>query len=102
MVSIIEGGTMHHTTDPAKSDRADLTQSAVGAFLAIDLRRRFAPGDPIRMVGTPENAIRTGTGKTALVDLIADLFLTNRLGFGRSEITCPAQEHYYAEIFEER
>ena len=55
------------------------------------------------MVRAPENAIRTGAGKTALVDLVADvLHLADRLGFGPSEITCLAQEHYYAEILEER
>jgi hypothetical protein len=100
-VSIIEGGTMHHTADLTYSDRADLARSAVGAFLARGLRREFAPGDPIRVVGAPENAIRTGAGKTAFVDLV-DLVLADRLGFGPSEITCLAQEHYYAEILEER
>jgi hypothetical protein len=100
-VSIIEGGTTHHTTDLTNSDRADLARSAVGAFLATDLRRELAPGDPIAVVGAPEIAIRTGAGKTALVDLVADLFQADRPGFGPSEITCPAQEHY-AEILEER
>jgi hypothetical protein len=102
-VSIIEGGTTHHTTDLTNSDRADLARSAVDAFLASDLRREFAPGDAISVVGAWENAIRTGAGKTALVDLVADvLHLADQLGFGPSEITCVAQEHYYAEILEER
>jgi hypothetical protein len=101
-VSIIEGGTMHHTADLTYSDRADLARSAVGVFSVSNLRGEFVPGDPISVVGAPEIAIRTGAGKTALVDLVADLFLTDRLGFGPSEITCLAQEHYYAEILEER
>jgi hypothetical protein len=86
-VSIIEGGTMHHTTDLANSDRTDLARSAVGAFLANDLRRESAPGGPI----------------SAFVDLVADvLHLANRLGFGPSESSRLAQEHSYAEILEER
>jgi hypothetical protein len=101
-VSIIGGGTMHHTTDLTNSDRADLARCAVGAFLASDLRRESAPGGAINVVGAWANAIRTGAGKTALVDLVADLFLADRLGFGPFEITCLAQEHYYAEILEER
>jgi hypothetical protein len=102
-VSIIGGGTMHHTTDLTNSDRADLARCAVGAFLASDLRRESAPGGAINVVGAWANAIRTGAGKTARVDLVADLLhLANRLGFGPSEITCLAQEHYYAEILEER
>jgi hypothetical protein len=100
-VSIIEGGTMHHTTDLTYSDRADLARSAVGAVLASNLRREFAPGDSISVVGAPEIVIRTGADKTALVDLVADvLHLANRLGFGPSESSRLA--HYYAEILEER
>ena len=93
---------MHHTTDLSNADRADLARNAVGAFLATDLRRD--PGtDPIGVVGVGESAVRTGDDKTALVDLIADvLHLADRLGFRPSEITCLAQEHYYAEILEER
>ncbi len=94
---------MHHTTDLSNADRADLARSAVGAFLATDLRREPAPTDPVEVVRAWENAIRTGADKTALVDLVADvLHLADRLGFGPSEITCLAQEHYYAEILEER
>ena len=94
---------MHHTTDLTNSDRADLARSAVGAFLASDLRRELGPTDLTGVVRAPENVIRTGAGKTALVDLVADvLHLADRLGFGPSEITCLAQEHYYAEILEER
>jgi hypothetical protein len=36
---------MHHTTDLSNADRVELARSAVGAFLATDLRREFAPGD---------------------------------------------------------
>ena len=93
---------MHHTTDLTYSDRADLARSAVGAFSVSNLRGESAPGGPISVVDAWEKAIRMGAGKTALVDLVADLFLTDRLGFGPSEITCLAQEHYYAEILEER
>ena len=94
---------MHHTTDLTNSDRADLARSAVGAFLATDLRREFAPDDPIGVVRARENAVRTGDDKTALVDLVTDvLHLADRLGFRPSEITCLAQEHYHAEILEER
>ena len=96
---------MHHTTDLTNSDRADPADpasSAIGAFLATDLRGELGPTDLTGAVRAPENVIRTGAGKTALVDLVADLFLTDRLGFGPSEITCLAQEHYYAEILEER
>jgi hypothetical protein len=101
-VSAIEGGTMHHTTDLSNADRAELARSAVGAFLATDLRR--GPGtDPIGVVGVWESAVRTGDDKTALVDLIADvLHLADRLGFRPSELTCLAQEHFHAEILEER
>ena len=101
-VSAIEGGTMHHTTDLSNADRADLARSAVGAFLATDLRRD--PGtDPIGVVGAWESAVRTGDDKTALVDLVTDvLHLADRLGFRPSEITFLAQEHYDAEILEER
>jgi len=102
-VSAIEGGTMHHTTDLSNADRADLARNAVGAFLATDLRRELGPTDPIGVVGTWEGAVRTGDDKTALVDLIADvLHLADRLGFRPSELTCLAQEHYHAEILEER
>ena len=93
---------MHHTTDLTYSDRADLARSAVGAFLGSDLRGESAPGGPINVVRAPENVIRTGAGKTALVDQVGDLLLADRLGFGPSEITCLAQEHHYAEILEER
>jgi hypothetical protein len=101
-VSATEGGTMHHTKDLSNADRADLARNAVGAFLATDLRRD--PGtDAIGVVGAWESAVRTGDDKTALVDLIADvLHLADRLGFGPSEITCLAQEHYDAETLEER
>jgi hypothetical protein len=55
--------------------------------LANDVRRESAPGGPI----------------SALVDLVADvLHLADPMGFGPSEITCLTQEHYYAEILEER
>jgi hypothetical protein len=102
-VSIIGGGTMHQTTDLTNSDRADLARSAVGAFLGSDLRRESAPGGPINVVGAPEIAIRTGDDKTALVDVVTDvLHLADRLGFRSSGITYLAQEHYYAEILEER
>ena len=93
---------MHHTTDLTYSDRADLARSAVGAFLGSDLRKELGPTDLTGVVRAPENVIRTGAGKTALVDLVADLFRTDRPGFGPSEIKCLAQEHYYAEILEER
>ena len=93
---------MHHTTDLTNSDGADLASSAIGAFLATDLRGELGPTDLTGVVLAPENVIRTGAGKTALVDLVADLFLADRLGFGPSEITCLAQGHYYAEILEER
>ena len=94
---------MHHTRDLTNSDRADLARSAVGAFLATDLRREFAPGDPIGVVRAPENAVRTGDDKTALVDLVTDvLHLADRLGFRPSEITYLAQKHYDAEVLEER
>ena len=94
---------MHHTTDLTYSDRADLARSAVGAFSVSNLRGEFVPGDPISVVGAPEIAIRTGAGKTALVDLVADvLHLADQLGFGPSEITRLAQEHYYAEILGEQ
>jgi hypothetical protein len=101
-VSIIEGGRMHHTTDLTNSGGADLARSAVGAFLATDLRRD--PGtDPIGVVGAWESAVRTGDDKTALVDLVTDvLHLADRLGFGPAEITCLAQEHYDTEILEAR
>ena len=92
---------MHHTTDLANSDRADLARSAVGAFLATDLRGELGPTDLTGVVRAPANVIRTGAAQTALVDLVADLFLADRLRFGPSEITCLA-EHYYAEILEER
>jgi hypothetical protein len=102
-VSIIEGGTMHHTTDLTYSDQADLARSAVGAFLGSDLRRELGPTHLTGVVRAPANVIRTGAGKTARVDLVADLLhLANRLAFGPPEITCLAQEHYYAEILEER
>jgi hypothetical protein len=102
-VSIIEGGTMHHTTDRTYSDRADLARSAVGAFLGSDLRRELGPTDLTGVVRAPANVNRTGAGKTARVDLVADLLhLANRLGFGPSESSRLAQEHYYAEILEER
>ena len=93
---------MHHTRDLTNSDRADLARSAVGAFLATDLRRD--PGtDPIGVVGAPESAVRTGDDKTALVDLVTDvLHLADRLGFRPSEITYLAQKHYDAEVLEER
>ena len=94
---------MHHTTDLSNADRAELARSAVGAFLATDLRGEFAPGDPIGVVRAWENAVRTGDDKTALVDLIADvLHLADRLGFRLTELTCLAQEHYHTEILEER
>ena len=93
---------MLHTTDPAKSDRADLARSEVGAFLGSDLRRGLGPTHLTGVVRAPANVIRTGAGKTALVHLVADLFLPDRLGFGPSEITYLAEEHYYAEILEER
>jgi hypothetical protein len=55
------------------------------------------------VVGAWESAVRTGDDKTAFVDLIADvLHLADRLGFRPSELTCLAQEHYHAEILEER
>ena len=94
---------MHHTTDLSNADRADLARNAVGAFLATDLRRELGPTDPIGVVGTWEGAVRTGDDKTALVDLIADvLHLADWLGFRPSELTCLAEEHYHAEILEER
>jgi hypothetical protein len=94
---------MHHTTDLSNADRAELARSAVDAFLATDLRGDPGPTDPVGVVGAWEGAVRTGDDKTALVDLVADvLHLADRLGFGPSEITCLAQEHYYAEILEER
>jgi hypothetical protein len=37
-VSAIEGGTMHHTRDLTKADRADLARIAVGAL--FNRRRR--------------------------------------------------------------
>ena len=47
--------------------------------------------------------MRTGDDKTALVDLVTDvLHLADRLGFRPSELTCLAQEHYHAEVLEER
>ena len=94
---------MHHTTDLSNADRAELARSAVDAFLATDLRGDPGPTDPVGVVGAWEGAVRTGDDKTALVDLVADvLHLADRLGFGPSEITCLAQEHYYADILEER
>ena len=94
---------MHHTTDLSNADRADLARSAVGAFLATDLQGENGPTDPIGVVGAWEGAVRTGDDKTALVDLVADvLHLADRLGFRPSELTCLAQEHYHAEILEER
>ena len=55
------------------------------------------------MVSAWENAVCTGDDKTALVDLVTDvLHLADRLGFRPSEITRLAQEHYDAEILEER
>jgi hypothetical protein len=102
-VSMIEGDTMHDTTDRTYSDRADLARSAVGAFVATDLRGKLGPTDLTGVVRAPEKAIRTGADKTALVDLVADvLHLADPMGFGPSEITCLTQEHYYAEILEER
>jgi hypothetical protein len=102
-VSIIEGGTMHRTTDLTNSDGADPASSAIGAFLATDLRGELGPTDLTGVVRAPENVIRTGADKTALVDLVADvLHLANGLGFGPSESSRLAQEHYYAEILEER
>ena len=71
-VSIIEGGTMHHTTDPANSDRADLARSAVGAFLGSDLRRELGPTDLTGVVRAPANVIRTGADKTALVEILEE------------------------------
>ena len=93
---------MHHTTNLSNSDRAELARSAVGAFLATDLRRD--PGtDPIGVVRAWGNAVRTGDDKTALVDLVTEvLHLADRLGFRPSELTCLAQEHYDTEILEER
>jgi hypothetical protein len=71
--------------------------------LATVLRSEFAPDDPLGVVSARENAVRTGDDKTALVDLVTDvLHLADRLGFRPSEITCLAQEHYDAEILEER
>ena len=94
---------MHHTTNLSNADRAELARSAVDAFLATDLRGDPGPTDPVGVVGAWEGAVRTGDDKTALVDLVADvLHLADRLGFGPSEITCLAQEHYYADILEER
>jgi hypothetical protein len=102
-VGAIEGGTMNHTTDLSNSDRAELAQRAVGAFLATDLRGAYGPTDPIGVVRAWEGAVRTGEDKTALVDLIADvLHLADRLGFRLSELTCLAQEHDDTEILEER
>jgi hypothetical protein len=102
-VSMIEGDTMHDTTDRTYSDRADLARSAVGAFVATDLRGKLGPTDLTGVVRAPANVNRTGAGKTARVDLVADLLhLANRLGFGPSESSRLAQEHYYAEILEER
>jgi hypothetical protein len=94
---------MHHTTDLTNSERAELARSAVGAFLATDLRGAPARTDPIDAVRSWENAVRTGDDRTALVDLIADvLHLADRLGFRPAAITCLAQERYDAEIAEER
>ncbi len=102
-VSAIEGGTLHHTTDLSNADRAELARSAVGAFLATDLRGDPAPTDPVEVVGAWESAVRTGDDKTALVDLVTYvLHLADRLGFRPSELTCLAQEHYDTEILEER
>jgi single-strand DNA-binding protein len=102
-VSIIEGATMHHTTDLTNSDRVDLARISVGAFLAADLRREIAAADPIGVVRAWENAVRTGDDKTALVDLVTDvLHLADQLGFRPSDITYVAQKHYDAEILEER
>ena len=94
---------MHQTTDLTNSDRADLARSAVGAFLATDLRGELGPTDPIGVVRAWENAVRSGDDKTALVDLVTDvLHLADRLGFGPSESSRLAQEHYDTEILEER
>jgi hypothetical protein len=101
-VSAIEGDTMHHMRDLTNSDRADLARIAVGAFLATDVGRECAPTDPIGVVRAWENAVRTGD-KTALVDLMTDVMhLADRLGFRPVEIAFLAQEHYHAEILEER
>jgi hypothetical protein len=102
-VSAIEGDAMHHTRDLTNSDRADLARIAVGAFLATDVRRECAQTDPIGVVRAWENAVRTGDDKTALVDLMTDVMhLADRLGFRPAEIAFLAQEHYHAEILEER
>ena len=94
---------MYHTTDLSNADRAELARSAAGALLATDLRAEPAPGDPVGVVRAWENAVRMGDDKSALVDLVADvLHLADRLGFRPVEIVCVAQEHYYAEILEER
>jgi hypothetical protein len=94
---------MHHTTDLRNADRAGLARSALGAFLATDLRGDLAPTDPVDVVRAWENAVRTGADKAALVELIADvLHLADRLDFRPSEVTCLAQEHYYGEILEEQ
>jgi hypothetical protein len=41
---------MHHTTDLRNADRAGLARSALGAFLATDLRGDLAPTDPVDVV----------------------------------------------------